>query len=118
MEAIMPPTTVVPIEWQQLAPAPLASARGSTPKMNAKAVCRIGRSRRRGGFSGGLHHGVPFLTEGHRELDDENCILRHQAEEHQQPEREARATTKHVVSAGRELRMFEKRQFTPERMST
>ena len=43
--AHIPPTTVVPIERRELAPAPKAKAKGIVPKINAKAVIRIGRKR-------------------------------------------------------------------------
>ena len=43
----MPANTPVPIEWRLAAPAPLASISGSTPRMNANDVMRIGRSRSR-----------------------------------------------------------------------
>jgi hypothetical protein len=43
----MPLNTVVPIDWRPAAPAPCANISGTTPRMKAKAVIRIGRSRRR-----------------------------------------------------------------------
>ena len=43
----MPPNTVVPIDWRLAAPAPVAIISGTTPRMKAKAVIRIGRSRSR-----------------------------------------------------------------------
>ena len=42
---IMPPMIPVPMEWRAFAPAPVAIASGSTPKMKASDVMRIGRSR-------------------------------------------------------------------------
>ena len=41
----MPPITAVPIAMRLLAPAPVEIASGSTPKMKAKLVIRIGRRR-------------------------------------------------------------------------
>ena len=41
----MPPITPVPVEWRAPAPAPVEIANGSTPKMNASDVIRIGRKR-------------------------------------------------------------------------
>ena len=45
--ASMPPMTPVPIECRLAAPAPVESASGSTPKMNASDVMTIGRKRSR-----------------------------------------------------------------------
>ena len=45
VEAIIPPTTVVPTELRAPAPAPLATASGMTPKMNVSDVIKMGRSR-------------------------------------------------------------------------
>jgi hypothetical protein len=47
VEATMPPATAVPTELRAAAPAPVASANGMTPRMNASEVIRIGRSRMR-----------------------------------------------------------------------
>ena len=44
VEASMPPATAVPTEFRAPAPAPVAYASGSTPRMNANDVMRIGRS--------------------------------------------------------------------------
>ena len=41
----MPPSTTVPIERRLCAPAPVAMTSGRMPRMNAKLVIRIGRSR-------------------------------------------------------------------------
>src|ERR1700752_2980065 len=43
--AIMPPNTVVPTETRPAAPAPVATISGTTPRINASEVIRIGRSR-------------------------------------------------------------------------
>ncbi len=43
----MPLRTVMPMDLRALAPAPLASTRGSTPRMKAKDVIRMGRNRTR-----------------------------------------------------------------------
>ncbi len=47
VEAIMPPNTTVPIDCWLAAPAPSAVTSGSTPRMKAKEVMRMGRNRRR-----------------------------------------------------------------------
>ncbi len=44
--AIMPPNTAVPSARREAAPAPVATSSGTTPRMNANDVIRIGRSRR------------------------------------------------------------------------
>ena len=45
LEPSMPPSTVVPMDWRLLAPAPVAIVSGNTPSMNAMAVIKIGRKR-------------------------------------------------------------------------
>src|SRR5215469_18847521 len=45
VEAIMPLNTVMPIDLRALAPAPLAITSGTTPRIKANEVIRIGRSR-------------------------------------------------------------------------
>jgi hypothetical protein len=45
VEAIMPPATAVPTELRAADPAPVARASGSTPRMKANDVIRIGRRR-------------------------------------------------------------------------
>jgi len=46
-DAIMPPKTVTPIVFLGAPPAPVASASGSTPSINASDVITIGRNRKR-----------------------------------------------------------------------
>ena len=41
----MPENTVMPIDLRALAPAPVASTSGTTPRMKANDVIRIGRNR-------------------------------------------------------------------------
>ena len=43
----MPENTVMPIDLRALAPAPVASTSGATPRMKANEVIRIGRKRAR-----------------------------------------------------------------------
>src|SRR5580658_10418931 len=43
--AIIPPNTVVPTETRPATPAPCATTNGTTPKINASDVIRIGRNR-------------------------------------------------------------------------
>lgn len=42
----IPPITVVPIEYRLAAPASEAMAKGTTPKIKANAVIKIGRNRK------------------------------------------------------------------------
>ena len=58
----MPPNTVVPIDWRLAAPAPVAIISGTTPRMKAKAVIRIGPQPQPRGF--------------HRRLDDARGLPR------------------------------------------
>jgi len=57
--ASMPPTTVVPRIWRELAPAPWETTNGKTPKMKANAVMRMGRSRSRAPASAASKTDVP-----------------------------------------------------------
>ncbi len=41
----IPPMIPVPMEWRELAPTPVATARGRTPSTKAREVMMIGRSR-------------------------------------------------------------------------
>ena len=41
----MPPMIPVPMEWRELAPTPMATASGSTPRTKASEVMMIGRRR-------------------------------------------------------------------------
>ena len=45
MTPSIPNNTAVPNDWRISAPAPVATARGATPKMKENEVIRIGRSR-------------------------------------------------------------------------
>jgi len=47
VDAIIPVNTVMPIDTRALAPAPLASTSGTTPRMKASEVITIGRKRER-----------------------------------------------------------------------
>ena len=47
----MPLNTVMPIDFLALAPAPLATTSGATPRMNANEVMTIGRNRARAASS-------------------------------------------------------------------
>ena len=77
---IMPPITPVPMAFWAPEPAPLLRASGSTPKMKAREVIRIGRSRSRARFQGGLDqsHAVLHLLLG--ELHDQDGVFGRQAD--------------------------------------
>jgi hypothetical protein len=52
----------VPMICRPTAPAPDASAKGRTPRMNANAVIKIGRSRSRAAASAASIIDLPFST--------------------------------------------------------
>ena len=56
----MPPNTVAPTETFDAAPAPDAITSGTTPRMKANEVIRIGRSRSRAASSAASTSGIPF----------------------------------------------------------
>ena len=56
----MPPNTAVPTDCFDAAPAPEAIISGTTPRMNANDVIRIGRSRSRAASSAASKIGMPF----------------------------------------------------------
>ena len=59
--ASMPPITVLPITWREIAPAPEAMASGTQPRMKANEVIRIGRRRRRAPSSvASISDSLPF----------------------------------------------------------
>ena len=84
VEASMPPATVVPTELRAAAPAPVAYASGSTPRMKAIEVIRIGRSRMRAGFDRGVDDRQALLAQLLGELDDQDRVLRRQADQQHQ----------------------------------
>ena len=55
----MPKKTAVPMTFCAPAPAPLAVISGTTPRMNANAVIRIGRKRSRADSSAASSTGMP-----------------------------------------------------------
>ena len=59
LAASMPPMTVKPMTWRDSAPAPLALASGTQPRMNAKLVIRIGRRRNFAPSSAASISGLP-----------------------------------------------------------
>src|SRR5580658_3843027 len=59
VEAIIPENTVMPIDLRALAPAPLANTSGTTPRMKANDVIRIGRKRARADSTADSKSGLP-----------------------------------------------------------
>ncbi len=55
----IPANTVIPMTFRPSAPAPLAVSSGVTPRMNANAVMRIGRNRRRADSSAAVATSFP-----------------------------------------------------------
>ena len=80
--ASMPPNTVVPIDCRLAAPAPVANISGTTPRMKAKAVIRIGRSRRRAASIAASTMLETFLAPPLGELDDQDRVLGGEADQH------------------------------------
>src|SRR5262249_55561145 len=58
----IPQNTAVPMTFWAPAPAPLARINGTTPRMNAKAVMRIGRKRSRADSSAASSIGMPSCS--------------------------------------------------------
>src|ERR1044071_8319001 len=73
---IMPENTAVPSVWRSSAPAPTAQTSGTTPKMKANDVIRIGRSR---SLAASI---APLMLELAGELDDQNGVLGGEADQH------------------------------------
>ena len=87
--ASVPPITPVPIEWRLLAEAPVAMASGTVPRTNANEVMTIGRSRSRAASDGGVEERLAFLlVQLHRELDDQDRVLRRESDQRQQADLE------------------------------
>ena len=81
----MPENTVMPITLRASAPAPVAVSSGTTPRMNAKAVIRIGRNRSFAASSADFDRApLPCVVLHLRELDDQDRVLRGEADEHDQ----------------------------------
>ena len=60
VEAVMPPIMPVPIECRLAAPAPVLTASGRTPSINASEVIIIGRKRRCEALTAACISGTPF----------------------------------------------------------
>ena len=80
----MPENTATPIAWRISAPAPVEMTSGSTPMMKASDVIRIGRSRSRLASIAACDRRAPGEFQLARELDDQDRVLRRQADQHDQ----------------------------------
>src|SRR4030088_490130 len=80
--ASMPPNTVVPMDWRLAAPAPVANISGTTPRMKAKAVIRMGRRRRRPASIAASMMSRPSAPPALGELHDQDRVLGGKANEH------------------------------------
>ena len=78
----MPQNTAVPSDWRISAPAPVAIISGSTPRMKAKDVIRIGRKPHARGLGRRLEAVLAVLLVLPRELDDQDRVLGRQADQH------------------------------------
>ena len=83
MTPSIPKNTAVPRAWRISAPAPVPMTSGKTPRIKAKLVIKIGRSRRRAGFDcGGEAVFAVAILNLFRELDDEDGVLTGEADKH------------------------------------
>ena len=84
VESTMPPTMAVPTECRPSEPAPVAKYSGSTPRMNAKLVIRIGRRRSSQASIAASMMLLPLLADLFRKLHDQDGVLGRQADQHDQ----------------------------------
>ena len=96
VDTSIPPTTAVPIAMRWLAPSPVANAKGISPNTVAALVIRMGnksqyRSRTghqdgaqalEGSIADGLHLVLACLLFLVGKLHNQNAVLRHQPDEH------------------------------------
>ena len=80
----MPENTAVPSDWRISAPGPVAIISGTTPRMKAKAVIRIGRSRSRQASTAASTADGAALLRLPGELDDQDGVLGGKADQHDQ----------------------------------
>ena len=81
----MPPMTPVPMARRLLAPAPVAMAMGTQPRMKAREVMTMGRRRRRAASTAASHGGHPGPPVFGGELDDQDGVLGRKPDEGHQP---------------------------------
>ena len=71
----MPLNTAMPSAWRISAPAPVARTSGTTPRMNANEVIRIGRNRGPRGLDRRFEAALPCVFALLGELDDQDRVL-------------------------------------------
>ncbi len=96
---IMPPITPVPMARWLAEPAPLARNSGSTPRMKASEVITMGRKRRCAAVQRRFDRALALGLQVLRELDDQDRVLRRQADDGDQADLEV-----HVVRIAAEQR--------------
>src|SRR6267154_3473523 len=84
LAAIIPPITVVPITWRATEPAPDAVQSGTHPRMKAKEVIRIGRSRSFAPSNAASANGFPLSYSSFVKLHDQNRVFGRQTNQHHQ----------------------------------
>ena len=84
VDTSIPPATAVPTECRASWPAPVANTSGSTPRMNASDVIRIGRSRSRDASIAASMTDIPASAQLLGELDDQDGVLRRKTDQHDQ----------------------------------
>ena len=78
----MPLNTVMPIDLRALAPAPLAITSGTTPRMKANDVMRIGRKRACAASTAASRMGLPSMRRTLAgDLDDQDGVLGRQRDQ-------------------------------------
>ena len=82
----MPPATAVPTECRASWPAPVANTSGSTPRMKASEVIRIGRRPDPARLDRRLDDRQAPVPQLLGELDDQDRVLRRQPDQHDQPD--------------------------------
>ena len=78
----MPKNTATPTAWRISEPEPVDSTSGSTPRMNANDVIRIGRRRSRAGLDDSLQPRPALALDVARELDDQDRVLGGKSHQH------------------------------------
>ena len=80
----MPVNTVMPIDLRALAPAPVAITSGTTPRMKANEVIRIGRKRARAASTADFDDRLAVGAQLARHLDDQDGVLGRQRDQQDQ----------------------------------
>ena len=77
---IIPPNTVVPTECRPFSPAPVATTSGTTPRINASEVIKIGRNRIVAACTADSISGIPRSPQLFGKFHDQNRVLARQAQ--------------------------------------